>query len=1117
MAEFIDNRDGNTLAAAIGDVLTHGLPQGNGGAAERGPIPGQLDIATAFFSPAGFTAISERLGDLEKLRLIIGAEPPSETRPPQRDPGVPREQFERRLLHEGLENLEEGLREERNRFPFTRGSRASLRKLIEVLQSGRMETRRYERAFMHAKAYVFAPGSQTYESGYGVIAGSSNLTRAGVTHNLELNLGRFDDEVAQQARTWFARLWEEAVPFDLLELLEEVFADWTPFQIFLRTLYQLYGGEVEELAIEDRGLPLTNFQKHGAARAMRLIDETGGAIVADEVGLGKTFIAGEIMKAYLDRRQRCLLICPAQLRDTTWRKFRSSHFLMDIECVSYEELAIDQQIAMADPDQFQQKLQSPLRDYQLIIVDEAHNYRNPDTPTRAAVLRKLLWGQKRDLLLLTATPVNNSLWDLYHLIRYYMRQDAFLASRGILSIRERFDQAARVDPHSLSPDMLYPVIDATTVKRTRQFVKKHYSNDIIRLPDGSEVVIVFPEPKAITVRYALPDPMPALFDRLETALDPNGHEGALTFARYSPESYLRPSEEDEESEEAQARAAATMGLLRSGLLKRFESSAHAFRRTVAKLIREHDLFIEALDRGHVVNTRVLHELAATDDEAIDELLAASGETVPAGHYRVAALRRDVERDVQILRELQEELGAVTPDVDPKLDAIVEALKAIAREAEEEAINDEDARQKRKVIVFSFFADTVAYLRQELEAIIERDPELASYRGRIVAVAGSTPVEPEDVGRQHAVTGFAPISMESPGAEDRFDILIATDVLAEGVNLQQARHIINYDVPWNPMRLVQRHGRIDRIGSRHNRVFLRTIFPAQRLDQLLNLEQRIMQKIALAAASVGVAAPVEGGAAGEQVFTETREEIERLLAEDSTLFERGGTAGAGQTGEEYRQTLRKELDRDRERLVRMPYGIGSGMRKGERRGVFFCASIGDRTYLRFVPSTAEWTRDEVGPMVREIGTCLRLIECVPETPRHLPEGVDDAVFDLWEAARQSIYDSWMTETDPANLQPKVRPLNHRVAEFIRANRPIDLDAREINEALDILEAPWPRREEALLRDLFNADYANNVEKAVRLVEFIRGTGLEPFDQPPLLPPIEMDDVRLVCWMVIDTAA
>ena len=149
------------------------------------------------------------------------------------------------------------------------------------------------------------------------------------------------------------------------------------------------------------------------------------------------------------------------------------------------------------------------------------------------------------------------------------------------------------------------------------------------------------------------------------------------------------------------------------------------------------------------------------------------------------------------------------------------------------------------------------------------------------------------------------------------------------------------MPWNPMRLVQRHGRIDRIGSPHSRVFMRTIFPVDRLDRLLNLEQRILDKLAIAAASVGVAAPIEGAAHGRQVFTETRDEIEKLLAEDASLYERGGTVGAAQTGEEYRQTLRKALEQDRERIVRLPWKAGSGMVRGARRGVFFCAVVGER--------------------------------------------------------------------------------------------------------------------------------------------------------------------------------
>ena len=1114
--EFVDNLDGNTLAAAIVRVLKDGIPTRDGTFNEAPPPPGRLDIASAFFSPAGFAQIAKALDGIEKVRLMIGAEPPPEALPPRRRLDETPVQFERRLLREGLNQLDEGLRAERNRFPFTRAGRAALKSLIDVLKTGRMETRRYERAFMHAKAYIFAPRTEAYGGGAGVIAGSSNLTRAGVTHNLELNLGRFDDPVVGQAQAWYERLWEEAVPVDLTELLEEVFAEWTPFEIFLRTLYQLYGSEVEELAKIDQGLPLTSFQKHGAARALRLINETGGAIVADEVGLGKTFIAGEILKLYIDRRHRCLLVCPAQLRDSTWRKFRSTHFLSDVECVSYEELAIDRQLAMGNPDQFQDKLQRPLREYQLVVVDEAHNYRNPDASTRAAVLRKLLWGQRRDVLLLTATPVNNSLWDLYHLIQFYMRQDAFLAERGILSIKERFDQAAKEDPSALSPDLLYPIIDATTVKRTRQFVKKHYSGDHIKLADGTEVTIVFPEPRAITVRYELSDPLPEIFDLLEESLDPDQGNGAITFARYVPDAYLRNGVEDDMFGDEDARAAATVGLLRSGLLKRFESSSFAFATTLEKMINEHRTFLVALDRGHVIRTELIHEISAVDDDDLDTVLEASDQAVSAGLYKVPSLRNAVESDLGKLEALSATVVRITPTQDPKLAALIKTLIDIAAEANDEAISDEDARQKRKVLIFSFFADTVRYLRQQLEAEIERNPALSVFRGRIVAVAGSADVEPQPIGRQAAVAGFAPISSESAGAEDRFDILLTTDVLAEGVNLQQCRHIVNFDVPWNPMRLVQRHGRVDRIGSPHQRVFLRTIFPAGRLDQLLNLEQRILQKIAMAAASVGVASPVQGGAAGSQVFTETRAEIERLLQEDASLFERGAAGGAGQTGEEYRQTLRKALDQNAHSIERMPFGAGSGMGRGARQGAFFCAVIGERTYLRFVPTSTDWlAADE--PVVSEIGTCLRLIECDDATPRRVPGQLDTAIFDLWEVAKQNIHESWMRETDPVNLQPRVRPLNQRVAEFIRANRPTDEDGNQVNNALDILEAPWPRREEIMLRDWYNDPDRSGPDKARALVARIRETGLEPFAQPKLLPPIELDDIELVCWMGIAAEA
>ena len=1110
--DFIDNRDGNTLARALGTVLGAGAGEG----ADEGPGPPDLvRIATAFFSPAGFAGIADHLRPIPEIRLLLGADlaarPPDERKKLDETPEI----FEQRRMAAGLRGMDAAFRRERDGLPFTRASGEALRKLIDALRAGNMEVRRYEKAFLHAKAYIVASAKGSYGRPEGVIAGSSNLTGAGLARNLELNLARYDRPVVDEAERWFDDLWNDAEPYDLAAVFEEAFRQCSPWDVFIRVLWRLYGGEVAEEAAADDNLPLTSFQKHGVARALRLIRDTGGVIVADEVGLGKTFIAGEILQRYHQSRQRTLLICPAALRDSTWKSFLTAYQLF-VECLSFEELANDARLCPAHQgSEGRKKLQRELDEYQLVIVDEAHNYRNPDAPTRAAALRRLLFGRRRDLVLLTATPVNNSLWDLYHLLRFFLRQDAHLAGRGILSIRERFLQAMREDPSSLSPDTLYPIIDATTVKRTRQFVKKHYANDTISGPDGQPQRIVFPQPKAISVRYKLDDPMPGFFDRLERALDPDS-EDAVAFARYTPDLWLL----ERSDEEGNARA--LVGLLRSGLLKRFESSAFAFRQTVEKMVGEHGSFLRALDAGRVVATAFMQELSADDEAVFEDVLAKSEHGADAAGYDVAGLRAAVERDRGILRELAAEAAAITPDRDPKLRALADALVEIAEQAEREATDSADEAQKRKVLVFSFFADTVEWIRDFLAAELDARPDLAGYRGRMAAVSGSGDLD--EMSRQQAVQGFAPLSMGAPAGRkaDRYDLLLSTDVLAEGVNLQQCRHIVNFDVPWNPMRLVQRHGRIDRIGSPHRRVFVRTIFPVDRLDRLLDLERRILDKLAMAAASVGVAAPIEGAAQGGQVFTETREEIEKLMAEDASLYERGGTEGAAQTGEEYRQTLRKALERDRERIESLPWKVGSGMRKGARRGMFFCAVVGresdfERTYLRFVAADGDWIPRSGGDAIeRELGTCLRLIECLEDTPTWYPEGLRERAHDFWEAARDDVLLAWMRETDPANLQPSVRPLNHRVAAFIRANPPLDTPEERSNRALDVLESPWPRREEALLRGWFDAGGREGAALSRFLIDRILETGLEPVAPPPPLPPISPEDIELLCWMGIEPA-
>ena len=1103
-----------------------------------------LRIATAFFTPGGFSKISSFIESASKVRLLLGAEVSAVTYTEKPSPGADRDKVEGKRLKDGLNVMDRALRRDRDHMPLP--SDADLRKLISVLRSGNMEVRRYESRFLHAKAYISTPGNAAHSDSVHtngcIVAGSSNLTSSGMSGNLELNLGRYDKPTIDKALNWFDTLWDTAVPYDLAALYEDSFQPREPWEIFIRVLWQFYKDDVAEEVDTGGKLSLARFQKHGVERAMRLIEKTGGAIVADEVGLGKTFIAGEIWMRYRESRRWALVICPASLRDSTWKKF-AEKIDRHIECVSFEELAGDRQFKSdPQPNDNDRKLKRPLDEYQLVIIDEAHNYRNPYAPTRYTVLRKLLRpSAKRHVLMLTATPVNNSLWDLYHLMALFVHQDTMFVDRGIPSMYGLFKDAMHEDPSSLNPDILYPVIDATTVKRTRHFVKKHYIGDVIPGEGGTSVTIKFPKPKLHTVRYKIDEQLPGFFDRLESALEPDGKE-SIVFARYMPDEYqLHPSsigdntqakskEAEPEKMVGNERNRAMVALLRTSILKRFESSVEAFRLTVQKMADEHDRFLEALDSGHVVNTKFMKELSGDDETAMEEALSRSEHIVCAKSYDVDLLREVVRRDRDLLRGLADD-SDTKPEYDLKLKALSDELVKIVDKAKKECVSEYDEQQKRKVLVFSFFEHTVHWIHEFLKDEFENRNELSCYKTRMSAVSGS---DVGGVSRQNAILGFAPISMESEfGAEDDcYDILVTTDVLAEGVNLQQCRHIINFDMPWNPMRLVQRHGRIDRINSPYSHVFMRTFFPVDRLDAMLNLERRILDKLSWAAASIGVEAPIEGAPHNSRDFPGTADEIKRIYDEDASILESGKMAGAALTGEEYRQSLRQEISKNKERIVNMPWKVGSGMVKGSRRGMFFCALVDDRIFLRFVPADSNWDiavsevvdgdhgdgsrpdKPAVVAVVGEVGTCLRMIECEPDTPKWFPDHLRERLYDFWEVAQKDVLNEWSHQTDPKNFHPSIGAINRKVIHFINKNPPKDVDEETRTRALDMVDSPWRRPEENLLREWFASREHEGAGLSSFLIERIIETGHEPMKFPEPLNPISIDDIKLLCWMGIE---
>jgi hypothetical protein len=491
----------------------------------------------------------------------------------------------------------------------------------------------------------------------------------------------------------------------------------------------------------------------------------------------------------------------------------------------------------------------------------------------------------------------------------------------------------------------------------------------------------------------------------------------LTLARYVPSRFRLGGAGEEQFEQQNA------GLLRSAMLKRFESSAYAFQRTVEKMIASHEYFLSALEHGKVLTGDALREWASSDSDDMDTFVDALDEESADGikdaaEYDSAALRAAVEADRGLLISFRDEVQGHHTGTDTKVTAPIEELAQIAEGAAEEGFTEDQRRDKHQVLLFSYYSDTVEHLHGKVLTAVEFDPRLACYRGRIATASG-----PDRRGRSEVIAGFAPRTAGGPDDEDLYDLVIATDVLAEGVNLQQARHVINYDLPWNPMRLVQRHGRIDRIGSNHREVFVRCFFPDLQLERLLGLEDRLQRKLKQAAAATGVGEVLPGFSGREVNITETRDEIDRLRREDATLFEDGGTSAL--SGEEYRRRLEAGLANPliRQTVLGLAWGSGTGfVRAGSQPGFVFCARIGDhpKPWFRYVPLTHDLAveRDEQAQavVIDDTLSCLAAADPTdPDTPATLTDGLYQAAFDAWRVAKDHIVARWMHNADPANLQ------------------------------------------------------------------------------------------------------
>jgi hypothetical protein len=1081
--------------------------------------PQHVAIATAYFNPEGFRLLAQPLnrviGEGGSVRLLLGAEAVPAHRPPARTE-IPKIIDEATMLSQ-------------ERLAFTIDAGRDAQQLVEWLQNPAVEVRRLTDQFLHGKAYLVTadPAGGSDADRLSAVVGSSNFTFSGLSRNLELNLGAYDPETVSKVDDWFNSIWQRAEDYKdrLIELFSARQKEYEPYDIYLRMLLEHYGDNPEEPVIDTRQ-GLTRFQVDGADRAARILDKWGGVLIADGVGLGKTFIAGELLRRTSIDRQKALVVAP-RATIKTWTGFRRTQEL-DFDLVSYDEL-VDWEKSAAD-----KKVYRDRNRYAMVVVDEAHAFRN-DSTDRSEALHQLLAGYPRKkLVLLTATPVNNRLRDLEQLIGFFIADQAAFIAQGIPDSSKFFRQLEQSDPDSLTPEALFPILDEIAVRRTRAFVRRFYPDDTVII-DKKPVRVSFPEAKVAPLTYELAAPeflaklahavSGAVTDE-EDDLD-GGESPKLTMARYTPSRYLLSKAEDQRQRELQE--GNISGLLLSGLLKRFESSIVAFERTCEKMVANHQAFLTALEAGKVLSGTDLSKFRQAIDEGEDPTgVVEEREGEDVALYDQARLAADAASDMLILKELAREAAELRLKSDPKCDRLVARL----REIHAAARNDDE----KKVIIFSSFTDTARYIHEQLVERAKSDVTFPYAQERIAQVSGSdTRDEASSI-----IESFAPISTEAVLVSETdpeelaqkraggVDVLVATDVLAEGVNLQQACRLINIDLPWNPMRIVQRHGRVSRIGSPHKTVFLDCFFPDRDLENMLALESRLRGKIAQANAAVGVEeTPLPGVRGQGNVFHDPvdtdADAVLSLSRGSADVIEQAERSVGGTSGEEFRRELIQQADRMRD-VKRLPEGIGSGFasKAGDGPVYLFCARIHGET--RFaearcgdVTSTSVL---EVLHKARPAGGELEL--------RHLPEVTSSGAYAAWESARARLLAEWEPLTDAQTFRPTVPRVLRTAAAHVRANpNAFEGGEHEAEKLAERLEGAYTRRFRQRFLMLAKEDLEPEVRerskkepgitepevRAQRIRKLADELDLKPYMHPDPRPYASEDDIQLIAWLAV----
>jgi len=841
---IIDNRGDNTALSVLQALL---------------PQTRTLDVATGVFDIGSLMALDGLWQQTERVRVVMGDETTRRTR--------------QVLLDAVLRAADESIEQRKEEDDALTGL-AAIRDALSP-EAGRLLCRIYTLARFHAKAYLL--GTRGLPVNFGLV-GSSNFTRAGLTGNVELDLLSTEQHQLQALRQWYDGIWEDAEDIrpELLRVIDRHLVEYPPFIVYAHALSQLRASRemTEEAWEQDESAiypMLSQYQKDGYHTALWMAGKWNGALICDGVGLGKTYIGLMIIEHFLRKQKPILLVVPKSARKSVWEARIDRHLRPQ-----YGAAVLKHCLHIRNHTDFGRPGTIPEDDLEYfsgycdaILIDEAHHFRTPHA-NRSILMKRLAQGKQ--MFLMTATPVNNSLLDLYNLINYFAQDDQQkFASIGVQHLRtlfstpeKQFQEAAKhgewegLDEVSrfLEEQRLFR---AVLIQRSRRFVMESEAAAANRP--------CFPQrQRPRVVKYSLRRVYAGLYGEVKDAFDKESP--LVSLAIYRPTAYQRRP--DEKTAEYQKQV---VGLIRTMLLKRLESSFAAFEASVERLLEKVARFVAHYDPERfaawttanrrwwsIAQAHVQARLARREGEAEeeDELPEEQRDLDPA-QIDMEHLLDDCEQDMHELTSilskiyrrfyLKDQEGAV---VDPAKDDKLQQLLALL--TGEPAEGEPDIRGQ-KIVIFTEFVDTARYLRRQLVDVADLPDveEIDSTR---------------DIDREQVIKRFAPY-YNCTEAElgdcvaHPVTILISTDVLSEGLNLQDGSLVVNYDLHWNPVRLMQRIGRVDRrqdpeieplIGrpaQLDGKVYFWNFLPPGELEDLLRLFTRVTGKVLRINAALGI--------------------------------------------------------------------------------------------------------------------------------------------------------------------------------------------------------------------------------------------------------------------------